>query len=176
MSMSTKVYYGRMCAYSDMHSAIMWLRIKMWRNVVKMAKGMGISSYPQTEMFTKEFTEAGFNLWLDPSTSVVLISLFGLPKFCDLGRTPVWLHEFSYWNNVDPPRGFTSAEGYKKWQDRGKVWDRVALDGDKWDEKLTHVVFGTSGGQHLLALECVDSYRKSWLGEGTLLSKRKLPK
>ncbi len=35
------------------------------------------------------------------------------------------LVDFAYWNNTDPPEGMRQGAGYKRWEARGKVWDRI---------------------------------------------------
>jgi hypothetical protein len=174
--MSTKVYYAYRCRLVNMTRAMEWLRISMWKRVVKLANDENVSTFADAERFTKDHAEAGFHVWIDEQTdreTHVLFCLFGLPRFCELGRPPTWLHEFAFWNNSDMPDGMSAAD----WKRRGDTWDRVALDDGRWDARLTNIVFQNGAfGQSAVALECVESYRKSWLGKRTLLSKMPLPK
>lgn len=44
------------------------------------------------------------------------------------------LLDFCYWNNTDPPEGMREGLGYRRWQERGRVWDKLNDNG--WREYL----------------------------------------
>lgn len=56
---------------------------------------------------------------------------------------PKWVHEYAYWNNTDAPEQI----GQKEWDARGRTWDKVALDDDRFQvRRLTHSVVDLSHG------------------------------
>ena len=44
------------------------------------------------------------------------------------------LEDFCYWNNTDPPDGMHKGEGYKRWEARGRIWDKIDQRG--WRDYL----------------------------------------
>ena len=53
-------------------------------------------------------------------------------KALDFLKEDVRLEDFSYWDNTDPPKGFTWAS----WRRRGRVWYPM-LEHERWPEFLT---------------------------------------
>lgn len=171
--MSTKIYYGFTCELVDLHRSVEWLRLSMWRQVVQMAADHGIDSLEASRDFVKEYGEAGFHVWTDDQSTRVLFSLFGMPRFCDrIGTPPAWMRDYAYWNNTDSPEEISEED----WRERGKTWDRIALDNGRWDARLTLIVLQSNTfGEHAVALECSPKYQEAWLGKQMLRSKLPLP-
>lgn len=182
--MSTKVYAGYKVRLDKLHLAIDWFRIAMWRRVVALAKP-SVTTYEQVKDWRENHAECGFHVWIDGERGEALVSLFGLPVFVEPRRPgvprwtfPKWIVEFSYWNNTDPPDGMREGAGYRRWVARGKQWDRVALDGGRWDARLTQIVLPKDGFQDMaLAMECIAKYREAWeMPASKLLSRKALPR
>lgn len=190
--MSTKIYHGYKVSVDKLHLAVEWFRIAMWQRVVVCFTPEKFSGekkvelgFDQAKVLREAYAECGFHVWIDGETNEALISLFGLPVFTEPRRKgfrswklPSWLVEFSYWNNTDPPARMGRGAGYKRWQERGKQWDRVALDDGRWDARLTHVVLPNDSSRDVqLLTECNPRYRASLeVAEDQLLSRKKLPR
>lgn len=168
--MSAKIYDGYRSSAQAMEASILWLRISIWRNVVKFAKDD--LTPEEANSFVEEHAEAGIHVWHDSKENLALYSLFGLPGFLKLRRLPPFLREYRYWNNTDLPSRMTRAE----WDERKETWNRVALDGDRWDRRLTNIVLQKgSFGTFPLMMEKSEKMRNAWKGI-PLLSKHPLPK
>lgn len=186
--MSTKIYYGFKVPLSKLGLAVEWFHISMWQRVIQSFSPPRMVELPkkldEIRNLRENYSECGFHVWIDTQEQEALISLFGLPCYTERKREgfkpwrfPKWIEEFSYWDNVDPPHGMGSGEGYKKWVQRGVQWGRVATDGHKWEERMTLVVLPKDGMADIqLACELLPGYRESWkVKEKDLLSCRKLP-
>lgn len=56
---------------------------------------------------------------------------------------PKWAPSFAYWNNTDPPKGMRSGAGYKRWEARRKVWDKLCCGQGTADHnarRLSHAI------------------------------------
>lgn len=184
--MSIKIYNGYKVPLDKLHLAVKWFRISMWRRVVALAS-TEVSTYPEATAWCTEHGDCGFHVWVDGTSQEALIALFGMPIFTDAERSatglawekwnfPKWIEEFSFWDNTDPPDDMSEGEGYERWVNRGLQWKRVAMDGDLWDMRLTHIVLDKSHSAMSLAMECIPKIRKAWNKPKTrLLSQQKLP-
>jgi hypothetical protein len=170
---STKIYAGYRSHEHAIGASLTWLRIAIWQNVAQAAAGC--ATFEDVKAFVEDHAEAGIHMWHDPLQRIALYSLFGLPGFVEkLPRPPRFLREYNYWNNTDPPDGMTR----RRWLERGRTWNRVALDGRGWEARLTNIVLpkGTVGA-YALAEECLPRFREHWkIDESSLLSKQPLPK
>lgn len=172
--MSTKIYNGWRCKLAVLSQANEWLFLKCWRratNAFRKMSGGGDWSYDQVRLLHMD-SPAGFHLWTDQET--------GRAYFIGYGRTmsipdkdlPPWLESYSYWNNVDHPPEIS----YRAWCDRGKVWDRVALNPGRWLRRSTTTVLGAEETTLYLLAELSPKYRKHYgLKVCQLLSKQPLP-
>ena len=182
--MSTKVYSGYKVKLDKLHLAIDWFHIAMWQRVVAVA-GPSIATFDDVKAVREAYAECGFHVWIDGEKGEALFSLFGMPPFTEPRRAkfkpwvfPRWIKEFGYWNNVDPPDGMRHGAGYRRWKERGKQWDRVALDGDRWELRMTLMMLPKDSYRDMaLANECIAKFRESWkVTEDQLLSRKKLPR
>lgn len=64
--------------------------------------------------------DCGLNLWLYRN-HFYLIPIYHSPSILKGFKAPEWLKDFSYWDNVDPPKGIT----WEQFNKRGKVWDQI---------------------------------------------------
>lgn len=160
--MSTKIYNAYCCDLDALPGAILYLRNRMWRNVVKQANSyFGLTettfatapistpirsgplsvSINGVEEFGKDVGECGFHVWLDQGKwgAAAFIILFGLTRFVEFKSIPPWVgvRDFRYWNNTEPPPRMSDEE----WTYREETWNKVALDNDQWDTRLTNIVF-----------------------------------
>lgn len=176
--MSTKIYYGFKVPLSKLGEAVQWFHVSMWRRVIKH---FAPSNMDELRKVRENLAECGFHVWIDAREQEALICLFGLPAFTESKRTgcatwkfPPWIEEFSYWNNTDEPEGMDG----KRRRARGAQWNRVALDGGRWEERMTMLVLPKDGYRDMdLAAECFASHREAWkIKPSSLISKRRLPK
>lgn len=170
--MSTKIYNGYRSPAAAIAASVRWFRIAIWRNVVKSASQQ-IITMDDARAFADHNGEAGIHIWHDPKEEVALYVLFGFPAFIEkLPKRPSWLKEYSYWNNSDEPKGMTR----RRWKERERTWNRIALDGDRWDNRLTNIVLSKGYGEMALAMECIAKHRESWnMKASELLSHQPLP-
>lgn len=180
--MSAAIYHGYKVPLSMLGEAVEWFHISMWRRVVK---SFTPSNMDELRKLREHHAECGFHVWIDAREQEALICLFGLPIYTDSKRTgcatwkfPSWIEEFSYWDNTDPPEGMRHGDAYKRWKARGAQWNRVALDGGHWEERMTMCVLPKDGFRDMdLAAELFARHREAWeIKPSSLLSKRRLPK
>lgn len=146
--MSTKIYTAFRVQIEDLHPAIELLRKRAWKQIVKVAKECGVQAGDEDKIFKfcEEYSDFGFNVIIDQDDQKAYILVFGSERFTDISsRLPLWIEEFSYWNNSDTlPNNMTAHE----WSYRAKTWRSVLK---KWDLRLTHFVLdkGSVGRFHL---------------------------
>ena len=68
----------------------------------------------------------GVNLWLKGNYAYACP--WGHEKYYYKIKFPVWVKDFAYWNNVDPPRNVSS----KEWNHREQVWEDLCLGKVQW--------------------------------------------
>lgn len=138
--MSTKVYYGYRSSVSRTQATVVFLRRSLLRRSARLFRN--VESLGVLRDVVKDVGEVGFHLWHDPRRKIVLYSLFGPHGLISIPKRnlPSGLKEFSYWDNSDPPANVSS----RIWKTRGKIWDEVALDDGRWDERSTNIVLSHS--------------------------------
>jgi hypothetical protein len=169
---STKIYYGFRSHERALDASITWLRIAVWRNVIHAARWAETTE--DIRSFVDGTAEAGIHIWHDSQKSAVLYCLFGIPGFLSpLPKLPSFLREYSYWNNTDAPEGISQ----RRWSERKRTWNRVAISGRRWDDRMTNVIFREGVyGVAALSEELLPAYRKAWgIKEEWLLSRQPLP-
>lgn len=153
--MSTKIYNAYRCELKFLSQAIEYLRERMWKNVLKEAQAhpyYGPPTIQAVESFGEDIGECGFHVWLYGGYAYII--LFGHSKLVEFKKTPAWLEDYKYWNNTDKTKNVSQRE----WDLRGKMWRIAATDSDRWEERLTNVVF--SNKDYLTKFKLLDTMQR----------------
>lgn len=165
--MSTQVYYGYRTSLSHLKAATDWIHLSMWRRVIQygLLSLKDETNPSKVKLVRDSLGTCGFHVWADPESDQVLIALYGSPFVTEPRREgakrwakrPPWIEEYSYWNNSDKPSGISQ----RAFDERGKVWHRVALNDENWHLRLTAEVLPVSSELDVrLLAECSKKYRK----------------
>ena len=135
--MSTKIYYGLRFKLEDINRGIDFISTKMWNQVVKSIKDVGIVDHTDPHCIHKfnDFMQfvgsdytSGFNLWVH-SDGYCYVALIAEHGTCEavLRRLPSFIEEFGYYDSVDKPKRVSQ----KQWDARRDVWEAICLEGDR---------------------------------------------
>lgn len=98
-----------------------------------------VEAYRASKSLVRDYAfciDASLNVWLYNNRAYVIPygDYFMFKNF----KLPTGVEDYSYWNNTDPPEELSKGEGYKQWERRGKVWDKIC---DDWDGgRLVHTI------------------------------------
>jgi len=111
-----------------------------------------LSNASKSRLRDSDCIDCSMNVWLHHSK--VYCILYGEPWLWEGYNPPAKVENYSYWNNTDGPNDVP----YRKWQARGKMWDKVCLEGDWNATRLVHDIVHASQkiGLHEVGLHIVD--------------------
>lgn len=164
--MSTKIYYAWRIPWSRFDQALEIAHDAMFRGVMRLvrqflrkcsredvlkyyvdlkAEDARITLGMKLSVVEDQLRNDGFELWKEVGCGwriwfdgkhAYLIP-WGSHEILGKMRLPKWFRDYSYWNNTDRPDRVTQRE----WDARQRTWERVVLQGDRWDRgRLDHVV------------------------------------
>ena len=63
-------------------------------------------------------------------------------------KSTVKAESFPYWDNTDPPKDMQDKNGYRRWEARGRLWDRALGDGIPAENGFSFTCIGQYGRPH----------------------------
>ena len=92
-----------------------------------------------TERDTLFCVDCSVNAWIEEDSSDgfnAYVIPYGERWIWDDFKLPKGVKDYSYWDNTDKPENVKQ----KDWEIRGKTWDKICLNNNWNDKRLTHVI------------------------------------